>query len=68
MTVTRCKHLVYFPLSPQDVSSVPFSYGVQRAIPSARACFASPSPLVLTSDGLRNVDRMSIDVGMSVAS
>ena len=68
MTVTRRKRLAYFPLSPQPVSSGPYSYGVQRAIPSARACFASPSPLGLHKAGLRNLDRMSIDCDMSDAS
>ena len=60
VTVTRCMHLVYFPVSAGNVSAVPYTYAVQRAIPSARARFASPSPLDLLHDGLRNIDRMSI--------
>ena len=68
MTVARHKCLAYFPLSLRTVSSGPYGYGVKRAIPSARACFASPSPLSLNTAGLRNVDRMSIDDDMSAAS
>ena len=33
---------------------------LKRAIPSARGCFASPSPLRFLDTGLRNIDRMSI--------
>ena len=33
---------------------------LQRAIPSARTSFATPSPLLLGQTGLRNIDRMSI--------
>ena len=43
-----------------DVSAVRYAYAIQRTISSVRACFASPSPLVLDTAGLRNIDRMSI--------
>ena len=42
------------------VSAVPCGYTLQRAIPSARVRFASPSPLGLPEDGSRNIDRVSI--------
>ena len=60
MTITRCMQLVYFLLSAGNVSAVPYTYGIKRTIPSVRARFASPSPLVLDTAGLRNIDRMSI--------
>ena len=37
---------------------------LQRAIPSARGLFASPSPLYLDLPGLRNIDRMSIHLSI----
>ena len=55
----------YFPASPRTFPPSGLGYTVQRAIPSARARFASPSPLVLTRAGLRNIDRMSIRLTIS---
>ncbi len=47
------------------VSSAGYAYTFQRAIPSARVRFASPSPLDLLQDGLRNIDRMSIGLALT---
>ena len=58
--ITRCTHLVYFPVSPRAFPPPSLGYAVQRAIPSARTHFAPPSPSRLAQTGLRNIDRMSI--------
>ena len=58
--VTRRMRLVYSRASPRTFPPPGLGYTLQRAIPSARGRFASPSPLRLFAAGLRNIDRMSI--------
>ena len=60
VAVTRPEGLAYFPASPPEFPPPGLALRVKRAIPSARGRFASPSPLSLVQDGLRNIDRMSI--------
>ena len=60
MTVARYEYLAYCRVSARRFPPSGLPNSLQRTIPSVRACFASPSPLPLVKDGLRNIDRMSI--------
>ena len=60
-TVTHRMRLVYCRISPGTFPPYLMAVFLQRAIPSARVRFASPSPLGFHIHGLRNIDRMSID-------